>query len=528
MNSRPAVPIMSSTRGFTLIEMLVVLIVISLLFGLAFSMPSSDQREAHVRGAAEELAAVMRETRARAIRKKTPYGVVFNIANAPGSSGRILNNRGGGHWYRVIGPHDTLLGENGAAINEASYHPLPFINMSRSSLNGLNCWWNPPPIEHYLSLVSRSWVDEPHLLAKGKVRFLALTDQDNGDNASPAQGGYYTATYPRPWFGWWDQATGLLHPWGGYDPALKGASQKFWGYDPRYHNQVFVNGRIASISGFYYEGWDGQVTGCVNPIDRKVLQDDVTNPAGEVGVYDAADIAAAKRYTVYSAGESRPLINADWLDYVIVFRPDGTVTDDWFRLRQGYGQLNKRNGVNGDPYVPAFPTYDYNDAGLADRCNLNAYARNWDDYTTSYLNISNAQREATSFVDRTGYYWITLAPDAPNDSQVFSSAEQAVRSLTPMYRVGVSPEGQVKVIRVHNTYKGPLTFDAAITGIDWQDKNKIWGRTGATWSLATPIIQPNYVNHELRNADGSPRGLPITDTVLPEMLRDRKWWWKYP
>ena len=80
--------------------------------------------------------------------------MVFNIANATGSSGRILNNRNGGHWYRVIGPRDTLLGENGAAVSETTWHNLPFINMGRSALNGRGSG-EPPPIEHYLGLVSR-------------------------------------------------------------------------------------------------------------------------------------------------------------------------------------------------------------------------------------------------------------------------------------------------------------------------------------------------------------------------------------
>ena len=100
--------------------------------------------------------------------------------------------------------------------------------------------------------------------------------------------------------------------------------------------------------------------------------------------------------------------------------------------------------------------------------------------------------------------------------------------MNPIYRVGINREGQDKVIRVNNTYKGPNTFDVTITGTDWQNKNKIWGKAVGSWDPNTPVTTPNYVNHELHNADMSPRGLPIFDTVLPEMLRDRKWWWKFP
>ncbi len=515
--------------GFTLIEMLIVLLIIVVMLGFVMAIPTAERREEEVRGAAEELAAVLRETRTRAMRKNTPYGVVFNIQNAPGSSGRILNNRSGGHWYRLIGPRDTHGGTQfvvGGGYLQ-TYPDIPDWNNLPWTPVGGN---DPVPLENYLRLVSRSWIDEPHRLARNKVRFLALTDQDNGDNDAPAQGGYYTATYPRPWFGWWDSDPASptyrqLLPWGGYDPALKGETQKFWGWSNRNYARTSVNGRLVSISGFRYEGWEGEVIGCVNPIDRQVL----TDANGDEGI-STPDYTAMKRWTVYKAGEPRPLINAKWLDYVIVFRPDGTVFDDWFRLRQnGWNFWNYRPSGSVDPYVPTyFQTYGRNDAGLADMCSGTAFMWNWEDSYARFPYKSTAQREATSFVQRTGFYWITLAADATNDVSTFPSAEAALRSLGPIYRVGVSPEGQVKVIRVRNARDASQIFDTTITGAAWQNKNKIWGKAGATWSPAVPITQDNYVNHELRKADGSPLGTPIYDTVLPEMLRDRKWWWKDP
>jgi len=512
------------SRGFTLIEMLVVLMIIVVMLGFVMAIPTSDRREEEVRGAAEELAAVLRETRTRAMRKNTPYGVVFNIQNAPGSSGRILNNRSGGHWYRLIGPRDT---HGGLAFNTTGGYlgPYPDIpdwnNIPWTPVGGND----PVALQPYLHLVSRSWVDEPHVLAKGKVRFLALTDQDNGDNDAPAQGGYYTATYPRPWFGWWDADAASptfqqLLTWGGYDPALKGETQKFWDWSNRNYARTSVNGRLVSISGFRYEGWEGEVVGCRNPVDRKVLPS--KNDSAMV------DYAGAP-WTVYKAGEPRPLINAAWLDYVLVFRPDGKVTDDWFRLRQnGWNYWNYRGNGSADPYVPTyFQTVGRNDAGLADMCNGTSFMWNWEDNYTRCPNKSTAQREATSFVQRTGFYWITLAADAANDVSAFPSAEAALRSMLPIYRVGISPNGQVKVIRVTTT-RDARVFDTTITGNDWQNKNKIWGKTGATWDPAVPITKENYVNHELRKADGSALGIPVHDTVLPEMLRERKWWWKDP
>ncbi len=507
---------MNRRQAFTLIEILVVLMIVMIMIGFVIPYSSTDRREAEVRGAAEELAAVLRETRERALLRNYTHAVAFNITNAPGSSGRILNNRKGGHWYRVIGTADQTGGWN---IDERLWNRFPYYDWRASPANGYEpaLGHHTIPIKDYVELVSRSWVDEPHILPPGKVRFLALLDQDNGDNLAPDRGGYYTATYPRPWFGWWDPNDGKLHTWGGYDPALKGESQGFLGWELGSMSRTMVGGRLASPSGFYYEGWDGEIPGCRNPSDRVVLHD---NGGMTPGIVDHVDTAT---YTLHRAGEPRPLINAEWLDYMILFHPDGTVCDDWFRMRQGYWKLDTARPNNQDPFVPTYPALTSRHAGVMDRCNGTAWRRNWSDRDASYPGLSAAQREATSFVNRTGFYWITLAPDAPDDTATFMTAQAALRSISPMYRVGVSPEGHVKVIRVKNTSTRAL--DNTITGNDWQDKSKIWGKPGPTWSASTPIATENYVNHELRKANGSALGAPVHDTVTQEMLSRRAWWW---
>lgn len=533
-----------SRRGFTLVEMLVVVALILILIGIVAGVPRDD-RDQHVRGAAEELAAVLRETRARAMRKGAPYGVVFNIQNEPGSSGKILNNRSGGHWYRVIGPKD--LATRGMWNRLSNFLDLPYLDCSFSWLDGMAQnvgFGNAIPIRHYLNVVNRAWIDEPHYLPKRKVRFLALTDQDNGDNAFPARGGFYSDTYPRPWFGWWDAVTKELKTWGGYDPTLTGTlngtaynGQVTLKYpDPRV-GAVTVNGRRCSFSGFYYEGWDGLITGCVNPDDRKVLDDNefARRSLGQTaGVFDSYDVATKTWYTMGAKDEPRPLINAAWMDYLLVFKSDGTVSDDWFRMRQISAKSDKfptradQYASYTPPYAVTYPSWKnaamdpVSDFSVGDRCNQTMNVRNWEDDTTPYLNDSIYQREATSYVNRTGFYWITLAPDAVNDQATFNSARDALRSLAPMYRVGVSREGQVRVIRVSSS--GTPKFDTWLSGSDWQDKSKIWGRATTTWDPKVPKTTPNYVNHELREADGSPRGSPIVDIVTEEMLRDRKWW----
>jgi len=457
------------------------------------------------------------------MRENRSFAVVFNIENAPGSSGKILNNRSGGHWYRVLGPKDNAF--NGyAGDGDAAYGNPPFFDLFVSSLNGAGCYYLPPhsPIQHYLQVVSRCWVDETHRLAKGKVRFLALTDQDNGDNYAPSLGTYYSTTYPRPWFGWWDATSKEMRTWGGYDESLpmRHFGEINWWRNSR--GKVVVNGRTASHSGFYYEGYEGKITGCVNPADRLASEDQ--NMDGQITV--APDEISVPTYKVLLKDEPRPLINAKWVDFAILFRPDGSVTTDWFRLRQTYTQIGDvSRGSYNDPAIITYPK-PTRDIGVGDMCNaysgLGCFAKN-----TPYFKESAAQREATDYVGRSGYYWISLAPDAVNDNATFPSAEAALKAMLPLYRVGVSPDGNVKVIRVHTTNYEKKTFDTTITGTDWENKNKVWGKSGGAWSVSPPSA-PNYNNHELNNANGSPRGEPICDVVMPEMLRDRKWWWFVP
>jgi prepilin-type N-terminal cleavage/methylation domain-containing protein len=546
-----------ASRAFTLIELLVVMAIIVIIMGLVFASPRSDAREEAVRGASEELAAVMRETRARALRGNVAYGLVFHIQNEPGSSGWVLNNRSGGHWYRVIGPYTRCLEENTEAV--MGVNQLPFILQEFSMLNGrdtgtdgsldallplLKRQKDAQPMQHYLAAVASSWVEEPQVLPRGKVRFLALSDQDNGDNAAPDRGGRYSATYPRPWFGWWEEANQQFHPWGGYEPGLEGEVQGHFNATKRSLGvKTQIAGRIASPSGFYYEGWDGEIRGCRNPVDRRVLKDradgvGVTATSTDknyAGIYDSYDYTGNQAFTVYAAGTPRPLINADWMDYVIRFKADGSVDDDWFRARQHYSQASQR-ADDKSPFIPTDATHlqgdpwggaqlSLNNTGILDRCNGTAGQRNFDDYTTAYPQASNAQREATSWVGRTGYYWITLAPDAVDDSSTFPSAQAALRSITPAYRVGISPDGHVKVIRVRTTKPANRSYDLWLTGTGWQDESKVWGKAGATWNWSTAITTKNYVNHELRDESGAPYGEPIHDTVTTEMLRDRKMWW---
>ncbi len=94
----------SSHGGFTLVELLVVVAIIAVAMAMMEVNRGSWSREAVVKTAADGFAALCSVARARALADNTSYAIAINIQNRPGSSGRVLNNGSGGHWYRMLGP----------------------------------------------------------------------------------------------------------------------------------------------------------------------------------------------------------------------------------------------------------------------------------------------------------------------------------------------------------------------------------------------------------------------------------------
>jgi hypothetical protein len=179
--------------------------------------------------------------------------------------------------------------------------------------------WRPTNFPDFVAEIERCWVDEAHVLPARAVRFLALGDTDEGQrfrDRTLSKCMYYgnggETTYPRPWFGYFDTGTGTLWPWGGYDAGKAG-------------------------SGFYYQGDDGPVLGCRNPVDRTVNHDwngdanwaDLDrNGDGDFDDFGEREIA----WPIVSANDPRPLVNAAWMDACIVFKPDGTAfLSEWSR-----------------------------------------------------------------------------------------------------------------------------------------------------------------------------------------------------
>jgi len=499
--------------GFSLVELLVAMSIVVIAIGITFGSTRLDTREQAVRAAAEELAAVCRKARARAMAEHQAVGLSFNIQNAPGSSGRVLNNRSGGHWYRLLGAGSTV-GSEHRIFGTPPLLVRWYSTRDGAKIQELGKYDN--PIRYFLESVERSWIGPPTMLPAHRVRFLALADQDNGDFVQP--GDTYAPTYPRPWFGWWDQSSKRLYPWGGYDPAIPLTDQTGTTDSVLYQPRT-LGGRTISPSGFYYEGYDGAIPDSRHPSDRLVVDD--TNNDGKIQ-YDTAnpgtndDTSAARRYALWRAGEPRPLVEARFTDCLVLFLPDGTVTAAWMGLRHQYCCNINNGNYNGgklfsDPSTTTVATtapagkFLLRDLAPADRCNRASDSL----YTSTSAEYAT---EATWLARRSGAYWITLAPDVADDNDAFADAASALRSITPCYRVGIGLLGDVQVVRVRTS---PPPEDPA-----WVLDTVLHA---GTWGSAA-VTSVHYQRNQRTLADGTPTGRPVHDTVTPEMLRDRVWW----
>jgi type II secretory pathway pseudopilin PulG len=485
-------------RAFTMVEILMVIVIIVLACSMLMSYNGrGDRRGLQVRAQAEQLASVMRKTRALAMDQKATFGVAFNIANAPGSSGRILNNRSGGHYYRICGPdqHNGQMDWSGSGNGYSS----PYLIL-RDVYGNLNTHdW---AMSWSLGETAYDWASPKYVLPQGEVRFLALTDEDNGNLVDCNW--TFGPTYPRPWFGAWDANTHQLNAWGGYDPTLLDFQkpQNVSGDPDEYQARTGAGGTI-SYTGFYYEGADGHLSGCLNPKDRYLYNDTNGTNGIDLGGVDGSGNPIPpdkKTFQLFKGGAVRPLVNADWLDCVIMFRPDGTAYFlDWLYLRHEFAKYSR---ARGQPSWYLFnDTFAHNlfDLAPADMCNMiNVDDINREPYNNRY--------EASNFTARTGYYYITLAPDATDDRYLFTTAQQALNTLMPMYRVGVSTLGEVRVTEVHPVMPGNVSLDTTHADSWWDS-----GALGGT-----------YFNNLLTTANGP--AMPVEDFLTAPMLQHRQFW----
>jgi prepilin-type N-terminal cleavage/methylation domain-containing protein len=483
--------------AFTMIELVVVLAIVAILASVILVSMRQDSQNAAVLSAAQELAGVMTRTRNQAMRDGMTYGVAFNLQNEPGSSGEVLNNRSGGHWYRVIGP-----AQNKSRAFEFSDR-IPYAGDATGSTFGdKSPFFNFPNL---LDAVADAWVSEPYVLPPRKVRFLALSDVDEGPRrayrtpAVSAQTVWYgtgETTYPRPFFGYYDQLTGQLWPWGGYHQG-------------------------KAYSGFYYQGNSpGWIPDSRNPAPTRTWPYFLVR-AATIGstVWTSKD--------VLSAGQPRPLVNAAWLDACLVFLPDGrALFQEWNRNRRYYdaiapastslNDMTRRGGVSD---MCKSPTTSGIAAGTPSYWGGDLYEE-FIDGTCPY-----DWPEVTHFDKHTGGWFITLAPDVLVDQRSFPTAQEALASMLPMVRVWVGTHGAVKVLPVRRregAFAGrtlwPPTPDTWLSTTG-SSANPIWQRCRMGFLHATETRNPSQSPAFLR-----PTGQPITDIVNTQMLTQRQWW----
>jgi prepilin-type N-terminal cleavage/methylation domain-containing protein len=528
-----------SSRGFTLIELLVVIGIIVLVTSMIFVLPKRDERRALVEGSAQQLAATLRQARSMAMERGAIVGVSFNITNEPGSSGRILNNRSGGHWYQITGPNPD------SKTSAYTTYPLPRAAVADS----YNTWTRmdsrrAPAVRPWVELIERCFIGERHVLPRRKVRFLALADTDNGN--AFIWGPKFPYTYPRPWFGFWDEGSKRLFPWGGYDTQFK----DFW--QPNYApSKAMQDGRVdafgggtVSYSGFYYEGNDGTIDGCRNPRDRNVCDD--TNGDGfyKASLYTAGNLKEppvddpTKTYRLWAKDESRPLINAAFNDFVVAFNPTGNATMQRFKNMQKNGNFDNCNyyanalfaeadGRNATAWTLLPNNQRLHNWGPFDMCNL---MNDW--FVANGASAGDAFTEISHYNRRTGGWFITLAPDAPDDNDTFPSAEKALDSISPMFEVKRNQPATATFL----TIPVDPTTGGAGPGNVWgpsfwyggaQGANPV-AEVGSNTTLKGSAAWNKWTSPYYRDwgiyRSGKAIGVPVTDFVTADMLKNQKWW----
>lgn len=103
--------------AFTLVELLTVLAIMALVASMVVYTNPRQGKAQTVELVAEGVAGMLRKARAMAIVEQAPITVSFNLQNAPGSSGRVINNRSGGHWLRLLRPARMMITGGGRGMS---------------------------------------------------------------------------------------------------------------------------------------------------------------------------------------------------------------------------------------------------------------------------------------------------------------------------------------------------------------------------------------------------------------------------
>lgn len=407
--------LLANVRAFTLIELLVVMTIIGLLSTMMmFSFEEGPKEK--VKQSARELQAVLQRARTLALSTGRMHGVSFHIENA--GDGTVLKNFSqrdgekfpGRHWYCIIGPDSS-------DVDGRSSEIIPIARNGDTRIYFA--------LDTFVKSFESAQVGPRHYLQPG-VRFLALGDSDT---LYSKRSGYDNATYPRPWFGYYDTTESILYPWGAYnrDIDLDLPSQN---------------------TGLDYEGEDGPI-----PYDAD-LDTNINPPEvwGRISKYAVAphhtfvdsNLPDSSFYSWYLiAGNNngpdvsylasadgkkkpRPLVNAMWGDCVILFDKRGQAVWSYPIARDEYFKDYKGSER---------PTFEV--------------TRSEDGYNCGRDNMGISHKE-----DKTGGYYITLARDVDEEDEdlyaqentttgqpaynKFNSVEDAFQSITPFVRVFVN------------------------------------------------------------------------------------------
>lgn len=407
--------------AFTLIELLVVVAIMAMLSSLIMIV-YEERAEDAVSASAHDLQSVLQRARSLAMRHGRMHAVAFHIENY--GDGTVLKNNSyndeitdGKHWFCIIGPDSSNYRDR--RTTEIPYaRPNSFFS-----------------IKDYMQAMDAAQIGPRYYLHAG-TRFLALGDVDSLYPHST----YEDESYPRPWFGYFDEASGTLYPWGAYNRDIDAALPH-------------------PNSGLDYAGNDGEIAFDIE-LDTNV------NPAQVWGRVHkdasaqhplfissgASDYYYKKHYRVSrgyvgpdtsflastpSEKKPRPLVNALWADFVILFDETGAAFAVSGHGRSQYFSDNRLSSNSYSPYQKTGPT---------------PYGRN---SGREHMGIEH-------FNEQTGGFYITICRDVDDSEEIyrqhnpatqqpayhkFASKEDAFASITPFVRVFINQSSGVAEIR---------------------------------------------------------------------------------
>jgi prepilin-type N-terminal cleavage/methylation domain-containing protein len=464
-------------RAFSLIELLVVITIIAIFAGLLFSSGvfTKDRAELRVSEAARGVERVLLEARNLSINTGKTHAVVFHIANA--GDGKVLRNSDvadarsfeGRHWCAIFGP--ALESDEIPRIKGGYF-------MGRPERYGT--------AQRFASTVELAQIGERYYLPRG-ARFLALGDAEDNLHSSataglprsnpnaymindwsvstPARTGIASlnTSYPRPWFGYL-QGSGsswTLYPWGGYDPTIIGSGLDYE-----------CSQRSGSQRNTITNSKNDQLCICGVVSSRTDRTPAKNNTLDEMRpCCDASQI-----------GKERPLINGYWMDFTVVFLPNGkSRTMPFYNRMQLFSYASDVSTAGGRTFpTDTIHTYD-NPLGNG--------------------NLNGRDDAIIVFEEQPlGGTVITVAKDARTDGVTYASPQEAWKALLPVRRVIVNnATGGVTVNEPYATIQRWL--DTQERGIALSDR---------IWANGYEFCAAN---------DAHPQKIRVTNALTPEMLQ---------